>query len=44
MAIRIHGDGGARIIFDVDDKDLEGFLKALVMRGHVLNVTLEVDD
>jgi hypothetical protein len=43
-AIKIHGDGGARMILDVAESDLGGFLPALVMRGHVLKVTLEMAD
>lgn len=31
------------MILDVAESDLGGFLPALVMRGKVLNVTLEVD-
>ena len=42
-AIKIHGDGGARMILDIAESDLGGFLPALVMRGHVLQVTLEVE-
>jgi len=43
-AIKIHGDGGARLILDIAESDLGGFLPALVMRGHVLSVTLKMDD
>jgi len=41
-AIKIHGEGGARLQLDIAESDLGGFLPALVMRGHVLNVTLEM--
>jgi hypothetical protein len=40
-AIKIHGEGGARLQLDIAESDLGGFLTALVMRGKVLNVTLE---
>jgi hypothetical protein len=38
-AIKIHGEGGARIQLDVAEADLSGFLPALVMRGKRLLVT-----
>lgn len=43
-AIKIHGDGGARMVLDISESDLAGFLPALVMRGKVLLVTLQEDD
>jgi hypothetical protein len=43
-AIKIHGEGGARLQLDIAESDLGGFLPALVMRGHVLSVTLERGD
>lgn len=39
-AIKVHGEGGARMILDIAESDLAGFLPALVMRGKVLQVTL----
>lgn len=42
-AIKIHGDGAARLQMDIAENNLAGFLPALVMRGHVLKVTLEVE-
>ena len=39
-AIKIHGEGGARLQLDIAESDLGGFLPALVMRGKVLLVTL----
>jgi len=39
-AIKIHGEGGARLQLDIAESDLGGFLPALVMRGKVLDVTL----
>jgi len=43
-AIKIHGEGGARLQLDIAESDIAGFLPALVMRGKVLRVTLEEDD
>jgi len=43
-AIKIHGEGGARLQLDVAESDLAGFLPALVMRGSVLQVTLRKDE
>jgi hypothetical protein len=40
-AIKIHGDGGARLILDVAEDCLGEFLPACAMRGKVLRVTLE---
>lgn len=40
-AIKIHGEGGARMQLDIAESDLGGFLPALVMRGHRLDVTLK---
>ena len=42
-AIKIHGDGGARMMLDIAESDLAGFLPALVMRGRRLLVTLAND-
>jgi len=39
-AIKIHGEGGARLQLDIAESDLGGFLPALVMRGKCLDVTL----
>jgi hypothetical protein len=43
-AIKIHGEGGARMLLDIAESDLGGFLPALVMRGCVLEVTLQKAD
>ena len=43
-AIKIHGEGGARLILDIAETDLAGFLPALVFRGRKLRVTLEGDE
>ncbi len=40
-AIKIHGEGGARMMLDIAESDLGAFLPALVMRGRRLKVTLE---
>ena len=40
-AIKIHGEGGARMILDIAESDLGAFLPALVMRGKRLRVTME---
>lgn len=42
-AIKIHGEGGARMQLDIAESDLGGFLPALVMRGKSLLVTLSED-
>lgn len=44
QAIKIHGEGGARMLIDIAEDDLTGFLPALAMRGKVLRVTLEEHD
>jgi hypothetical protein len=43
-AIKIHGEGGARMMLDIAESDLGAFLPALVMRGRRLRVTLEGAD
>ena len=40
-AIKIHGEGGARIMFDIAEKHLQEFIPALSMRGKVVSVTIE---
>ena len=45
QAIKIHGEGGARMLLDIAESDLATFLPAVVMRGKRLVVTLaEVDE
>ncbi len=39
-AIKVHGEGGARMQLDIAESDLGAFLPALVMRGKRLVVTL----
>ena len=38
-AIKIHGEGGARIMLDVSESDLGAFLPAVSFRGKRLSVT-----
>ena len=40
-AIKIHGDGGARIILDIADSNLVKFLPAIRFRGMQIKVTFE---
>lgn len=42
-AIKVHGEGGARMILDIAESDLAGFLTAVTMRGKRLTVTLQED-
>ena len=39
-AIKIHGEGGARLQLDIAEADLGAFVQALPMRGKRLIVTL----
>ena len=40
-AIKIHGEGGARLQLDIAEADMGAFLQSLVMRMKRLRVTLE---
>lgn len=40
-AIKIHGEGGARVILDIAESDLLAFLPALAFRMKPLRVTLQ---
>lgn len=40
-AIQVHGGGGARIRFDVDETNLPEALKLVLWRERVLRVTVE---
>ena len=40
-AIKIHGEGGARVQIDIAEEDLKDFLPALPLRQKVLLVTLK---
>jgi len=39
-AIKIHGEGGARMLLDIAESDLGKFLSAVTMRGYRLDVIL----
>jgi hypothetical protein len=39
-AIKIHGEGGARLILDIAESDLGEFVPALALRQRRLTVTL----
>lgn len=41
-AIKIHGDGGARIMLDVAESCMGAFMPMLVMRGKIFRVTVEL--
>lgn len=43
-AIKVHGDGGARLILDIAESDLGAFILAFVFRGKRLRVTLESNE
>lgn len=45
-AMKVAGDGGARIQFDVPDSDLAEALKVLLWRDKILRITIEpvIDD
>ena len=43
-AIKIHGDGGARVILDIPEKNLGAFLPALPYRGKIIKVTFAVNE
>ena len=39
-AIKVHGEGGARLMIDVAESDMGAFLPTLALRGKQLFVTL----
>jgi hypothetical protein len=43
-AIKIHGEGGARVQLDIAESDLASFLPALTLRCNLLAVTFRVAD
>jgi hypothetical protein len=43
QAIKIHGDGGARIVLDIAEANLAAFLPALPYRGQQILVTFRQD-
>lgn len=42
-AIKIHGEGGARLQLDIAESDMGAFLPVLPLRGKMLVVTLSED-
>jgi hypothetical protein len=42
-AIRVAGDGGARILLDIPEDELPAIARLLLMRGQVLRVTVELE-
>lgn len=42
-AIKIHGEGGARMMLDIAEADLGAFLPAIALRCMRLRVTVEPD-
>ena len=40
-AIRVAGDGGARILLDIPEDELPAIARLLLMRGQVLKITVE---
>ena len=43
-AIKVDGQGGARIQLDIPESELMNFLPAMAWRGEALQVTIELDD
>ena len=43
-AIRMAGDGGMRVMFDIAESDMPEALKLLMWKGRVLVVTIEPSD
>lgn len=43
-AIRLDGQGGARIQLDVPESDIQDFIGAMAWRGSVMVVTLTLED
>lgn len=40
-AIRVAGDGGARILLDIPETELPAIVRLLLLRGQVIKVTVE---
>jgi precorrin-6x reductase len=40
-AIRVAGDGGARILLDIPESELPAIMRLLLLRGMVVRVTVE---
>lgn len=43
-AIKIDGQGGARIQLDIPESEVGNFIKAMAWRGQVLKVMIEVEN
>ena len=43
-AIRMAGDGGMRVMFDVPESDMPEALKLLMWKGQVLRMTVEPEE
>jgi hypothetical protein len=40
-AIRVAGDGGARILLDISEDEMPAIVRLMLMRGRVLKITVE---
>ncbi len=40
-AIRIAGDGGARVLIDIPESELPAIVRLVLLRGQLLRVTIE---
>ena len=40
-AIRVAGDGGARILLDISEDEMPAIVRLMLMRGKVIKVTVE---
>lgn len=40
-AIRVAGDGGARILLDIPEDEMPAIVRLMLMRGKVIRVTIE---
>jgi hypothetical protein len=40
-AIRVAGDGGARILLDIPEDEMPAIVRLMLMRGQVIRVTVE---
>ena len=42
-AIRVAGDGGARILLDIPETELPAIVRLLLLRGQLIRVTVEAE-
>jgi hypothetical protein len=42
-AIRVAGDGGARILLDIPETELPAIVRLLLLRGQVIRVTVQAE-